>query len=180
MRGLQLLHATTFPAIRCDSHPFADRGRVRDCTCCASIADPRSHISPICPRVSRRGRDTADSGAGIGAVSDGTPVATSTGVAATNSFRDLDVWHEAMTLVEEIYGVTKRFPADERFLLGSQLRRAAVSIPSNIAEGSRRKRRRANLYHLDVALGSQGEVEAQLEIAERLGYCPRNDARRVQ
>ena len=99
---------------------------------------------------------------------------------ATSYFRDLDVWHEAMTLVEEIYGVTKRFPADERFLLVSQLRRAAVSIPSNIAEGSRRKRRRANLYHLDVALGSQGEVEAQLDITERLGYCPRNDARRVQ
>ena len=67
-----------------------------------------------------------------------------------------------------------------RFLLGWLVRRAAVSIPSNIAEGSRRKRRRANLYHLDGALGSQGEVEAQLEIAERLGYCPRNDARRVQ
>ena len=76
-----------------------------------------------------------------------------------------------MALVEEIYSISRRFPSDERFGLTAQLRRATVSIPSNIGEGSRRKRRKAFLYHLDIALGSQGEVDVQLEIAVRLGYC---------
>jgi four helix bundle protein len=89
----------------------------------------------------------------------------------TGSFRDLEVWRESMTLVEDVYGLSKRFPSDERFGLTSQLRRAAVSIPSNIGEGARRKRRKAFLYHLDVALGSQGEVEVQLELAMRLAFC---------
>ena len=70
-----------------------------------------------------------------------------------------------MTLVEDVYRVTSQFPAQERFGLTAQLRRAAVSIPSTIGEGKRRKRRRAFLHHLDIALGSQGEVEVQLEIA---------------
>jgi four helix bundle protein len=99
---------------------------------------------------------------------------------ATNSFRDLDVWQQAMTLVEEIYTISKRFPADERFGLTSQIRRAAVSIPSNIGEGARRKRRKAFLHHLDIALGSQGEVDVQLEIALRLGYCVKADRSQIQ
>jgi four helix bundle protein len=96
------------------------------------------------------------------------------------SFRRLDVWQEAMTLVEEIYVQSKHFPLDERFGLTSQLRRAAVSVPSNIGEGARRKRRKANLHHLDIALGSQGEVEVQMEIALRLGYCSRVEYVRIQ
>jgi four helix bundle protein len=96
------------------------------------------------------------------------------------SFKGLDVWQEAMTLVEEIYVQSRRFPPDERFGLTSQLRRAAVSVPSNIGEGARRKRPKANLHHLDIALGSQGEVEVQLEIAFRLGYCERTDFERIQ
>lgn len=75
-------------------------------------------------------------------------------------------------LVEQIYLISRRFPSDERFGLTAQLRRASVSIPSNIGEGARRKRRKAFLYHLDIALGSQGEVDVQLELATRLGYCP--------
>ena len=90
---------------------------------------------------------------------------------ATNSFRDLEVWQEAMTLVEEIYAASKRFPPDERFSLTAQLRRAAVLIPSNTGEGARRKWRKAFLNHLDIALGSQGEVEVQLELAMRLAFC---------
>lgn len=85
-----------------------------------------------------------------------------------------------MTLVEEIYNVSRRFPADERFSLTSQLRRAAVSIPSNIGEGARRKRRKAFLHHLDIALGSQGEVDVQLEIARRLEYCSVADTAGLQ
>jgi four helix bundle protein len=89
----------------------------------------------------------------------------------TNSFRDLKVWQEAMLLVEDVYRTSKRFPRDERFGLTSQLRRAAISIPSNIGEGGRRKRTKAQLNHLDIALGSQGEVEVQMELALRLGFC---------
>jgi four helix bundle protein len=96
------------------------------------------------------------------------------------SFRRLDVWQEAMTLVEEIYRQSKQFPSDERFGLTAQLRRAAVSVPSNIGEGARRKRRKAHLNHLDIALGSQGEVEVQLEIALRLGYCTRKEYDGIQ
>ena len=81
-----------------------------------------------------------------------------------------------MLLVEGVYRLSKSFPADERFGLTSQLRRAAISIPSNVAEGGRRKRRKANLNHLDIALGSQAEVETQIEIAVRLGFCRKQDA----
>jgi four helix bundle protein len=76
-----------------------------------------------------------------------------------------------MTLVEEIDTLCKSFPRDELFGLTAQLRKAAISIPSNIGEGSRRKRRRVTLNHYDIALGSQGEVDVQLEVAKRLGYC---------
>src|SRR5438105_11866370 len=85
-----------------------------------------------------------------------------------SSFRDLKVWQQAMLLVEDIYRISKTFPGDERFGLTSQIRRSAVSIPSNIGEGGRRKRRKVHLNHLDIALGSQGEVDVQLEIARRL------------
>ena len=73
-----------------------------------------------------------------------------------------------MTLVEEIYTLSKGFPSEERFGLTSQVRRAAVSMASNIGEGARRKWRKAFLHHLDIALGSQGEVDIQLELATRL------------
>src|SRR5438477_4807812 len=89
---------------------------------------------------------------------------------SSSSFKDLEVWQESMQLVEEVYRMTRRFPSDERFGLTSQVRRAAVSIPSNIGEGGRRKRRKAHLNHLDIALGSQAEVDVQLEIARRLSY----------
>jgi four helix bundle protein len=98
---------------------------------------------------------------------------------ATNSFRDLEVWQEAMSLVEDVYRLSRNFPADERFGLTAQLRRAAISIPSNIGEGGRRKRRKAHLHHLDVALGSQGEVDVQLEIARRLAFVSRVDHQRI-
>ena len=97
----------------------------------------------------------------------------------TGSFRDLKVWQQAMGLVEDVYRVTARFPAEERFGLTTQIRRAAVSIPSNIGEGRRRKRQRAYLHFLDIALGSQGEVEVQLEIARRLGFMPMQDYERL-
>jgi four helix bundle protein len=85
-----------------------------------------------------------------------------------------------MTLVEDIYRVTTSFPAEERFGLTSQLRRAAASVPSNIGEGKRRKRQKAFDYHLDIALGSQGEVEVQLEIAKGVGFLSEKDYLRLQ
>ena len=97
-----------------------------------------------------------------------------------HSFRNLTVWQRSMTLVEEIYRVTRRFPREELFGLTAQIRKASVSIPSNIGEGKRRKRERAFLHHLDIALGSQGEVDVQLEIALRVGFLPNKDYKQIQ
>jgi len=85
-----------------------------------------------------------------------------------------------MTLVQEIYSATASFPRYEQFGLTSQLRRASVSIPSNIGEGKRRKRQLVFLNHLEIALGSQAEVEVQLEIAKRVGFLAATDYQRVQ
>lgn len=98
----------------------------------------------------------------------------------SKAFRDLQVWQRSMDLVERIYEVTAAFPADERFGLTSQIRRAAVSVPSNIGEGSRRKKRKAFLNHLDIALGSQAQVEVQLEIAQRLRFLKMAHYRQTQ
>ena len=83
-------------------------------------------------------------------------------------------------LIEEIYQLSKPFPAEERFGLTSQLRRAALSIPANIGEGARRKRDKVFIHRLDIALGSQGEVEVLLEAALRLGYCTHETYSRAQ
>src|SRR3990170_4390570 len=96
------------------------------------------------------------------------------------SFRDLKVWQQSMTLVEDIYRVTGSFPSYEQFGLTSQIRRSSVSIPSNIGEGKRRKRQSVFLNHLDIALGSQAEVEVQLEIAKRVGFLAPHDYERIQ
>ena len=85
-------------------------------------------------------------------------------------FRQLIVWQKAMTLVTDIYRATQTFPGDERFGLTSQLRRAAVSIPSNIAEGQGRLTLGEFRQFLGHAKGSLCEVETQLLIAQNLGY----------
>ena len=95
----------------------------------------------------------------------------------TRGFRDLEVWQRAMDLVVETYRVTKSFPSDERYGLTSQLRRAAVSVPSNIAEGRGRFGLGGFLYHLSVATGSLAELETQLLIAARLDYLKAEQAR---
>lgn len=88
----------------------------------------------------------------------------------TKSHRDLIVWQKAMLLVKEIYRASSRFPEDERFGLTSQVRRAAVSIPSNIAEGRARSTKKDYLHFLHIALGSSAELETQLEIARELSF----------
>jgi four helix bundle protein len=93
-------------------------------------------------------------------------------MADIKSFRDLTVWQESMQLVEDVYALTKSCPREERFGLTMQIRHAATSIPSNVAEGFRRWRRQAYCNHVSIALGSQGELETQLEIAVRLKFVP--------
>src|SRR5436305_818343 len=86
------------------------------------------------------------------------------------SYRDLIVWQKAMDLVVEVYRSTGSFPREETYGLTSQVRRAAVSIPSNIAEGQCRHTTKEFLNFLSIAQGSLAEVETQLQIAHRLGY----------
>lgn len=84
--------------------------------------------------------------------------------------KDLDAWKNAMDLVEIVYQCTRSFPEQENYGLSSQIKRAAVSIPSNIAEGAARKGDKEFIQFLYVALGSLAEVETQLLLAQRLGY----------
>ncbi|HRQ66901.1 MAG TPA: four helix bundle protein [Xanthomonadaceae bacterium] len=84
-------------------------------------------------------------------------------------FRELVVWQRAMRLVEAVYCLTRTLPPDERFGLTSQLRRSAVSVPSNIAEGHERRSRRDYRRFILVARGSLAELETQIELAVRVG-----------
>lgn len=91
-------------------------------------------------------------------------------MATIKSYRDLETWQKAMDLVQEIYTETKSFPKEETYGLLSQIRRAAVSIPSNIAEGQGRDSTKEFLHFLSIAYGSLCELETQMVIANRLGY----------
>jgi len=86
------------------------------------------------------------------------------------SHRDLVVWQRSMAFVRRIYQVTEGFPSHERYGLVSQLRRAAVSIPTNIAEGHGRRTEGVFAHHLDIALGSIAEVDTLLQMALDLAY----------
>ena len=86
------------------------------------------------------------------------------------SYRELKVWQKAMDFVEHVYRVQREFPDNERYGLCDQLRRAAVSIPSNIAEGRGRDTAKDYSHFLTLARGSLNEVATQLELAVRLGY----------
>ena len=89
---------------------------------------------------------------------------------ALKSYNELEVWQLAMSLAEDVYGVVANFPKDEQFALCSQLRRAAVSVPSNIAEGFGRETTKDFLHFIAVARGSLYEMRTQIELARRLGY----------
>ena len=92
------------------------------------------------------------------------------GVKQIRSHKDLIVWQRAISLVELIYQETAHLPREEKFGLTSQIRRSAISVASNIAEGSARHTGRAFLQFLYIARGSLCELETQLEISRRLGY----------
>ena len=86
------------------------------------------------------------------------------------NYKDLDVWVKSMDLVEMVYANTRSWPREETYGLTNQIRRAAVSIPSNIAEGQGRASTKEFLHHLSMARGSLLEVETQIMLGERLGY----------
>jgi four helix bundle protein len=92
------------------------------------------------------------------------------------SYRDLLIWQKGMALAKQIYAMTRAFPADERFGLTAQMRRAVVSVPSNIAEGQARHGRREFVQFLSHAEGSLAELDTQLTLAVELGYCRPSDA----
>lgn len=87
-------------------------------------------------------------------------------------YEKLQVWQMSMDMVVEVYDLVKLFPKDEMYALTNQIRRCAVSIPSNIAEGAARYSKKEFIQFLYVALGSASELETQLMIAERVGYSP--------
>ena len=87
-----------------------------------------------------------------------------------NNYRKLKVWQKAMDLAKECYRITENFPSRELYGLSAQVRKSAVSIPSNIAEGSARRHRKEFLRFLSIAQGSLAELETQIMLAQRLGY----------
>ena len=96
------------------------------------------------------------------------------------TFKDLVVWQEAMNLVDMIYLQTRTFPKEELYGLTSQVRRAAISIPANIAEGNGRKSRKEYLQFLSIANGSMAELETQILIAERLNFLTKEQIDKLQ
>jgi four helix bundle protein len=89
----------------------------------------------------------------------------------SSSYKDLTVWQKAMTLVTNIYLLTKSFPKEEIYSLTNQMRRAAVSIPSNIAEGKAKRSKKDYVNFLCTARGSAAELETQLIISQNLAYA---------
>lgn len=86
------------------------------------------------------------------------------------NFRELEVWKDALNLVDTVYEITNDFPVDERFGLKTQLNRCMVSIPSNIAEGCSRSSNKEIARFIEIAIGSAFEAETQIEIARRRKY----------
>ena len=87
---------------------------------------------------------------------------------ATYSYQDLTVWKKSMDLVEHVYGIATNLPSTETYALMDQMKRSAVSVPSNIAEGQKRLNKRETIQFTGIALGSLAELETQLILCERL------------
>ena len=95
------------------------------------------------------------------------------------SYQDLTVWQKAMDLVEETYKLVKLLPKEEKYALGDQMRRAAVSIPSNIAEGKTRTSVKEYLQFLSIARGSTSELNTQLLICNRLNLLSKEETEKA-
>ncbi len=100
-------------------------------------------------------------------------------MAKIENYRGLDVWQCSMDLLDEIYPLTKKLPVNERYVLVSQMRRAALSIPSNIAEGYGRKHRGDYVHHVSIAFGSLCELETQLIVCGGKKYISKQDAKQA-
>jgi four helix bundle protein len=94
--------------------------------------------------------------------------------------KKLVVWQQAMELVKDVHRITNEFPRDEQFILTSQMRRSAISVPSNIAEGSARSSDREKTNFLNIARGSLSELDTQMELCRSLGYLKSADKTDVQ
>jgi four helix bundle protein len=90
-------------------------------------------------------------------------------------FRDLRVWQRSMDLVLDVYRITDAYPRHELFNLTTQTRKSAISIPSNISEGANRRALPAYVNHVNIAMGSEGELFTPLEVGRRLGYVSTKD-----
>jgi four helix bundle protein len=90
---------------------------------------------------------------------------------AVTNYRQLKVWQAGIQLTRSVYPLSQQFPKHELYALTSQMRRSAVSIPANIAEGHARNSTREFLHHISIAQGSLAELETMLLLAEGLGYC---------
>lgn len=88
--------------------------------------------------------------------------------------KDLEAWKKSIELVKDVYSITKDFPSNEQFGLVSQMRRAAVSIPSNLAEGAARFSDKESIRFLEISLGSLAELETQIIIAKELNFIKEN------
>ncbi len=93
--------------------------------------------------------------------------------------KDLSAWKESMDLVVSVYQVTRKFPKEELFCLTQQLRRAVISVPSNISEGAARNQKKEFIRFLRISTGSLSEVETQLAIAEKLQYVSESETVQV-
>ena len=89
--------------------------------------------------------------------------------------KDLEVWKKSMDLVEDVYKLMKQLPESEKYGLISQIKRSSISIPSNIAEGAGRASTKEFIRYIDIATGSLSELETQLLLLERLGFCSREE-----
>ena len=97
-----------------------------------------------------------------------------------HNYNNLQIWQQAMDLVEEIYKLTASFPTDEKFGLVSQMTRAAVSIPSNIAEGAGRNSDKDFAHFISIAIGSLYELNTQIVLSERLRYINQSQSQELQ
>jgi four helix bundle protein len=99
------------------------------------------------------------------------------GESGVRTYRDLEVWQRGMELVEAVYDLARKFPDEERYGLTSQMRRSAVSIPANVAEGHGRSHKKEYVHHVSFARGSLCELETLLILAVRLGYAEEERSR---
>lgn len=97
----------------------------------------------------------------------------------SKGFRDLIAWQKGMELTEMVYKITSSFPKEELYGITSQMRRSAVSIPSNIAEGQLRNSKKEFIQFFSIALGSCAELSTQLELSKRLRYLTESDFERI-